>query len=171
MLNLLPLACTIHNNVNFSTILSERLEITILRSKTAFQTICSKISTWTLQIYNRKPSDMNGLTILHYCMYRRSKMKQKIRLLIWHWSQFFCKGFLCCANRGDSSINRESYVVVDESMLLCLNLLFTILVVAHSPRSSLFWFLPCLLRASVSIFYLAPTTKKISNDVQPIVAP
>jgi len=27
-----------------------------------------------LQIYNRKPPDLNSLTILHYCMYRRSKI-------------------------------------------------------------------------------------------------
>jgi hypothetical protein len=52
--------------------LSEMLEITLLRFKTTFQIICSKISRWALQICSRKPSDLNGLTILHYCMYRRS---------------------------------------------------------------------------------------------------
>ncbi len=54
------------------TILSEMLEIPLFKSKTTFQTICSRISTWALQICNRKPFDMNGLTIFHYCMYRRS---------------------------------------------------------------------------------------------------
>jgi hypothetical protein len=53
-----------------------------------------------------------------------------------------------------------------------LELLFTILVVAHSPCNSLFWFLPCLLRPSVSLFNSPPPCcRRITATPTPFLPP